>query len=490
MAEIVPIIQLQFLDNNGDPLSGGKIYSYEAGTTTPKATYKDLAGAEANTNPIVLDSAGRPPYDVRIISGVYKFLIKDANDNTLETYDDVQSFSSLTNTSGALAILNDLSDLNDNDTAIANLETGATGGDIVQTARAQTLTNKTIDADNNTISNLAHGSEVDNPSSGVHGVTGSIVGTTDAQTLTNKTLTSPVLNTGVSGTAVLDEDNMASDSATQLATQQSIKAYADTKTAKSTLTTKGDIYAASAASTPTRLGVGTDGYVLTADSTQSTGIKWAAPGNPTAPVVTKYTSGSGTHNITGSPLYIRVVMVGGGGGGGASGTASFGTSGNGGATSFGTSLLVANGGGGGTQTGSGGGGTASLGTGPVGIATTGGQGQGGGYQSSNTTQQPGGQGGVSPLGGGGAGGYYNTNGVAAVANTGSGGGGAGFGGVSGSYAGAGGAAGGYIDAIITSPSSSYSYSVGAGGAGGSAGASGFAGGAGGSGLILVYEFYQ
>lgn len=49
------------------------------------------------------------------------------------------------------------------------------------------------------------------------------------QTLTNKTLTSPVLNTSVSGTAVLDEDDMASDSATQIATQQSIKAYVDTE---------------------------------------------------------------------------------------------------------------------------------------------------------------------------------------------------------------------------------------------------------------------
>ena len=48
-----------------------------------------------------------------------------------------------------------------------------------------------------------------------------------AQTMTNKTLTSPVIDTGVSGTAVLDEDNMASDSATKLATQQSIKAYVD-----------------------------------------------------------------------------------------------------------------------------------------------------------------------------------------------------------------------------------------------------------------------
>ena len=52
-----------------------------------------------------------------------------------------------------------------------------------------------------------------------------LAGTT--KTLTNKTLTSPVLNTGVSGSAILDEDNFASNSATHLATQQSIKAYVD-----------------------------------------------------------------------------------------------------------------------------------------------------------------------------------------------------------------------------------------------------------------------
>ncbi len=56
-----------------------------------------------------------------------------------------------------------------------------------------------------------------------------IAGTTATQTFTNKTLTSAVLNTGVSGTAILDEDNMASNSATQLATQQSIKAYVDSE---------------------------------------------------------------------------------------------------------------------------------------------------------------------------------------------------------------------------------------------------------------------
>ena len=54
---------------------------------------------------------------------------------------------------------------------------------------------------------------------------------TGSQDLTNKTLTSPVIDTGISGTAFLDEDNMASDSATKVASQQSIKAYVDTQVA-------------------------------------------------------------------------------------------------------------------------------------------------------------------------------------------------------------------------------------------------------------------
>ena len=54
-----------------------------------------------------------------------------------------------------------------------------------------------------------------------------LVGKATTDTLTNKTLTSAVLNTGVSGTAILDEDSLGSNSATQLATQQSIKAYVD-----------------------------------------------------------------------------------------------------------------------------------------------------------------------------------------------------------------------------------------------------------------------
>jgi hypothetical protein len=70
--------------------------------------------------------------------------------------------------------------------------------------------------------------------------TGTLATLAGAETLTNKTLTSPVLNTGISGTAFLDEDNMASDSATKVASQQSIKAYVDAQVTASDLDFSGD----------------------------------------------------------------------------------------------------------------------------------------------------------------------------------------------------------------------------------------------------------
>ena len=73
-------------------------------------------------------------------------------------------------------------------TGVSSTAAFPTSGVVVTEGASQTLTSKIIDADNNTISNLAHGAEVDDPSSGVHGVTGSVVGTTDTQVLTNKDL--------------------------------------------------------------------------------------------------------------------------------------------------------------------------------------------------------------------------------------------------------------------------------------------------------------
>ena len=70
--------------------------------------------------------------------------------------------------------------------------------------------------------------------------TDTLVGLATSDTLTNKTLTSAVLNDAISGTSIKDEDNMSSNSATHLATQQSIKAYVDTKITAEDLDVQSD----------------------------------------------------------------------------------------------------------------------------------------------------------------------------------------------------------------------------------------------------------
>jgi len=91
--------------------------------------------------------------------------------------------------------------------------------------------NLSIDLDSQTLG-LIGGSGINSAISSTNftfTVDSTVARLTQAQTLTNKTLTSPVINTSVSGTAILDEDNMSSNSATKLATQQSIKAYVDSQ---------------------------------------------------------------------------------------------------------------------------------------------------------------------------------------------------------------------------------------------------------------------
>lgn len=82
----------QFFDDNGNPLSGGLLYTYEAGTTTPQTTYTDSNGNVANSNPIVLDAAGRVPYQVWLTSSAsYKFILKTSTGVTVWTEDDVEA---------------------------------------------------------------------------------------------------------------------------------------------------------------------------------------------------------------------------------------------------------------------------------------------------------------------------------------------------------------------------------------------------------------
>jgi hypothetical protein len=89
-------VAVQFFTNDGTILSGGKIYTYTAGTNTPQVTYTTSAGTIAHSNPIILDSAGRVPTgEIWLTDGlVYKFVIKDANDVLIGTYDNIVGINS------------------------------------------------------------------------------------------------------------------------------------------------------------------------------------------------------------------------------------------------------------------------------------------------------------------------------------------------------------------------------------------------------------
>jgi hypothetical protein len=80
----------QFFDDNGLPLAGGLIYTYQAGSSTPLVTYTTNGGTIANANPIVLDAAGRVPQEIWLLTGYsYKFVLQNANAVLIQTLDNI-----------------------------------------------------------------------------------------------------------------------------------------------------------------------------------------------------------------------------------------------------------------------------------------------------------------------------------------------------------------------------------------------------------------
>lgn len=102
----------QFFDNSGVPLTGGLIYTYLAGTTTPADTWTNNSGAVLNANPIVLDSAGRTANEIWLnSSNLYKFVLKTSTGVTIGTYDNVPAindptvFNNLITVTGSNALI-------------------------------------------------------------------------------------------------------------------------------------------------------------------------------------------------------------------------------------------------------------------------------------------------------------------------------------------------------------------------------------------------
>ena len=79
---------LQLSDDDGNPVSGGKLYSYQAGTSTPQQTFTDVDLLVANANPTILDAGGRATVYLGPVA--YKFILKDATDVQLWERDDIE----------------------------------------------------------------------------------------------------------------------------------------------------------------------------------------------------------------------------------------------------------------------------------------------------------------------------------------------------------------------------------------------------------------
>lgn len=94
MAILSPPPKAQFLDANGAPLAGGKVYTYQAGTTTPLATYTTAGGTTPNANPVILDARGEA--DIWYAPGVsYKVVLRTSTDALIWTVDNIAMSGSM-----------------------------------------------------------------------------------------------------------------------------------------------------------------------------------------------------------------------------------------------------------------------------------------------------------------------------------------------------------------------------------------------------------
>jgi hypothetical protein len=105
-ASLSPLPKLQFFDANGNPLVGGRLYTFAAGTTTPLDTYTDATGTIAASNPIVLN--GRGECEVWLGGAPYKFRLETSAGVEVWTVDDVTQANAdqLPYTPAATSLLN------------------------------------------------------------------------------------------------------------------------------------------------------------------------------------------------------------------------------------------------------------------------------------------------------------------------------------------------------------------------------------------------
>lgn len=470
----------QFVDSSGNPYSGALLFFYAAGSSTKQNTYTDSGGLTACDNPITLNSSGYPAVSGTIVAPwgtvgqTYKIGLAAAGSSDppasfIWTEDNVSPINDTAVTldqwvSGpaptyiGATSFSLVGDQTSDFQVGRRLKTTNSGGTIystIITSAYTTLTTVTVVNDSGTLD------------SGLSAVSYGLLSPTNPSTPVLAD-TYPIVSGSSDKTKKvrLEVDGLTTATTRVLTVQDAdatLGSFADSSDA-----TK-------------KVAFGLSGITTATTRTLTVADRDSAIGK--YPTRQTFTTGSGTYTTPSGALYIRIRMVGAGGGGGGVGTSGQSAGGDGGDTTF--STYIAGGGGKGGPGGAASAGAGGTASGSPDIGLTGGV---GGLGENATATTPGGSGGVGAFGGAGqGGGPGGTAGSAGKTNTGGGGGG---GGGSGTVApGSGGGAGAYVEHLITGPSATYSYAVGAAGSAGGAGTSGFAGGAGGSGLIIVDEFY-
>ena len=187
----------QFFDSSGEVLAGGKLYFKASGSDTLQNTYQESGLTTANTNPIVLDSAGRATVNI-FLDGTYRVELRDSSDTLIWQRDPVQNPV----ITGATSLADVL--------ASGNI---TAANDIIVTSGQKITTNTVAET------TAANGVSVDGVGLKDGGIT---------------------LSSGGAFNAFKTESDMASNSATAVASQASIKAYVDTKVTAEDLDFQGD----------------------------------------------------------------------------------------------------------------------------------------------------------------------------------------------------------------------------------------------------------
>jgi hypothetical protein len=493
-ATLLPMGEQQFTDNNGLPLSGGKIYFYIPNTTTPKATYKNSSQSVSNTNPVTLDSAGRA---IIYGSGQYRERVLDTFGNLIwdqVTADTSASSYSWANVSGGTANVQTVSA--PNFTATDGQQIGFIAGlsntgpfSLTPNGGASYNVVKPTASGPNTlgVGDIVSGNQYLATFSAANG--NFQLGSVTSQPILASSTIASAATTDLGSIASHNANITGSVNITSFGSAASVASqYYFVSFAGSPLIT-----ASAAILTPTGANIqalpNASAFLAYLGAGKWQIVSYTAPA-VAQPQVTVIASGSGVYSTATNATYLDIEIVGGGGGGGGSGTTTTGGAGGaGGNTTFGG--LTANGGAA----------TPTSGTGaqPSAAAASGGDlnvpGALGQIPSFGSWA-PGGVGASSPLGSGGSGvGAFNngagvTSGLGSATGYGAGGGGGGPVGVATTNAGWGGNAGAYVRKLVTSPAATYAYSVGTLGTGGTAGTSGTVGGPGSAGVIIVTAHFQ